>query len=322
MTLQYLRKVSIAVGTDAGDAIDFADFKCKFYIERGDMQTPNSADVTIYNLSNQTAQRINSPEFTQLVIQGGYEGNFGLLFRGEVKQVRLGREDAKDSYVAITAADGDSAYNYSVTALSLRAGQAAPQNVVEQLVAHMGLPIDYVPQLSTNSLPRGQVYFGLTRDCLRKFARDNDCVWSIQDGKFLMVPQTAYRPGEIPLISPQTGLIGVPEQTPNGLQIRTLLNPSLKIGQCIQLEGPINRLRFGLDLNSQGGPNSNLVQSETVAKTNAAGLYYVLRVDHHGDTRGNEYYSDLTCLAADATQPMNTQLYGAINPAVASIKRY
>jgi hypothetical protein len=66
--------------------------------------------------------------------------------------------------------------------------------------------------------------------------------------------------------------------------------------------------------------NDYLVKS--TLKTNTDGLYYVMRVDHHGDTRGNEYYTDLTCLAVDATQPMDTQIYGAINPEVASIKRY
>jgi hypothetical protein len=321
MTQQYIRKISIAVGTDAGAAEDFSQMKVKFYVQRGDLQTPNSADVRIYNLNPQTAQKISGAEFTQLVIQGGYEGNFGLLFRGQIKQTpRRGRESAKDSYVDITAADGDSAYNFSTTAISLKAEHTAPKDVVQTLIKGMGgIPAGYIPQLSSNALPRGQVYFGLTRDCLRKFARDNDCTWSIQDGQIVFIPQTAYRPGEIPLITPQTGLIGVPEQTQNGLQVRVLVNPAIKIGQCIKLDSEINKARLGLDLQSQR-VNSYLVRS--TLKTNTDGLYYVMRADHHGDTRANEYYTDLTCLSVDATQPMNTQIYGAINPEVASIKRF
>jgi hypothetical protein len=76
------------------------------------MQTPNSADVRIYNVADSTAERIKN-EFTQVVIQAGYQANFGLVFRGTIKQIRKGREDAKDTYVDITAADGDAAYNFS-----------------------------------------------------------------------------------------------------------------------------------------------------------------------------------------------------------------
>jgi hypothetical protein len=48
------------------------------------MQTPNSADVRIYNVADSTAERIKN-EFTQVVIQAGYQANFGLVFRGTIK---------------------------------------------------------------------------------------------------------------------------------------------------------------------------------------------------------------------------------------------
>jgi hypothetical protein len=317
---QYLRKLSMVIGSASGDGLDFSQFRVQFSIRRGDFQMPNTADVRIYNLAANTANRIQK-EFTDIAIQAGYGGNFGLIFRGTIKQVRLGRQDQKDSYVDITAADGDEAYNYSHMALSLAAGPASTSNnaiqAFLQTMAQGAITEGYVPDLSQNGALRGRVYYGLTRDELRDFAEQNDCLWSIQNGALTLIPQTSYIPGEIPVISPATGLVGVPEQTQNGIHIRVLLNPYLKIGQVVKLDSTINPYRYGLDIQSQA---SNALISTSI-KTNADGLYYVMIADYSGDTRGNEWYTDLTCLAVDATVPPNLAPQAAIFPAAASIRR-
>jgi len=303
MTIQYLRKVSIAIADGTGqNALDFKDFRCVFSVRRGDIQTPNSADVRIYNLSDQTVNLITKKniEFTQLVIQAGYEGNFGVIFRGQIKQARAGREDQKDSYVDITAADGDEAYSFALCAFSLAAGTKPPDEVAAfvQTMIDQGVTNGYIPALSSNGRVRGRVYFGRTRDELRDWSEANGVLWSIQDGKLTLIPKTGFIPGDVPIISPSTGMIGVPEQTQNGLKLRVLLNPLLKIGQKIQLQSKnVNQLRFGLDRSSQtlNAPLAGFT------RLNADGVYYVMQADHTGDTRGTEYYTDLTCLAIDAS---------------------
>ena len=65
-------------------------------------------------------------------------------------------------------------------------------------------------------LPRGKAFYGMARDEMRKIARNTQTAWSIQDGKLVMGPQTAYRPGEVPVITAATGMVRMPEQTQNG----------------------------------------------------------------------------------------------------------
>jgi hypothetical protein len=348
-TQQYGRKLSLIVGNTKGDALDFSQFRCVFSVRRGDFQTPNAADVRIFNLSRNTANLLYS-NFTQavqqsiqqslsaglspaaaqaatasaptgqLVIQAGYEGNFGLIFRGNVKQVRLGRVDAKDSYVDITAADGDEAYNFSPMALSLAKG-STPADDLQACVRDMagGITQGYTPDLSTNGRTRGRVFYGLARDELRDFADRNNVLWSIQDGQLTLIPKNSYIPGEVPVISPQTGLIGVPEQTQNGIIMRVLINPSLRIGQRVQLQSnAINQYRYGLDKSSQAG---NALLARTI-KTSTDGTYYVMRADHNGDTRGNDWITTLTCLAVDATVPVGFAQTAAVSPASGSIPQY
>lgn len=318
---QYLRKAEISIGDAAGDALDFSAFKCHFFIKRGDYQNPNSCDLRIYNLSDATANRIHD-EFTQVAIKAGYEGNYGLIFSGSIKQVRKGRSNQKENYVDVTAADGDEAYNFSVMALSLAAG-TPPANLVEAFIQSMaahGIASGYVPSLSQNGTTRGTVYFGMTRDELRDFAWSQNSAWSIQDGKLTLIPLTSYIPGSVPVISAATGMIGVPEQTSGGVAIRTLLNPSLKIGQLVKVDNAseINLYRFGLDIQSQA---SNALLSKTI-KTNADGLYYIMTANYTGDTRANEWYSDLICLSVDAAVPTSLTSQAAVAPESGAIRRY
>jgi hypothetical protein len=186
----------------------------------GDIQTPSSADIRIYNLSDQTAQAIQN-EFTRIVLQAGYEGSFGVIFDGQIKQVRRGRETQTDTYLDITAADGDSAYNFAFSAASLAAGSTPIDhfNAVAKDMEKHGLSEGNLPELPGNALPRGKVIYGMSRDVMRNVARNTDTSWSIQDGKLTMIPQTAYVPGEIPVLTSATGVIGMPERTQNGIRL-------------------------------------------------------------------------------------------------------
>lgn len=302
---QYLRKGSLLVGKDNGDGLDLSALRFAFSIRRGDMQTPNSADIRVYNVSDDTANQIlqfqPKPEYTRVVIQAGYESNYGIIFDGEIKQVRRGRESQTDTYLDITAADGDRAYNYSVTAISLAADKTKPKDQISAIIQAMathGISEGYLPELPEQNLYRGKAIFNMSRDELRKQAENSSCSWSIQDGKVNVIPLTCYQPGEAVVINSATGMIGLPEQTQDGIRVRTLLNPKIKIGQQIQLDNQsIQGYRYSLDV-SQAANNANL---STAIKTNADGFYYVMQADHSGDTRGNTWYTDLICLAIDAS---------------------
>lgn len=298
---QYLRKASLIVG-DNDDALDLSELRFRFAIRRGDIQTPNTADIRVYNLAPNTSQRVQK-EFTRVVVQAGYDGNFGLIFDGTIKQVRRGRETPTDTYLDITAADGDRAYNFAVSAISLAAGQASPRNAVEMIVRDMarhGCSQGYIPDTVSNQpLPRGKVIYGMSRDALRILAENTDTTWSIQDGKVDMIPLTGAKPSaDIPVITSATGMIGLPEQTQNGIRVRTLLNPNLKIGQVVKIDNAsIQRMRFGLNVDSQSQNQFNAL----AAKTDDDGFYYIMLAEHSGDTRGNDWYTSLICLAMDAT---------------------
>lgn len=321
---QYLRKASLIVGANSADeknAIDLSELRFTFRVKRGDIQTPNTADVRVYNVAPLTALSIEK-EFTRLVIQAGYDGNYGVIFDGTIKQVRRGRESPTDTYLDITVADGDAAYNYSMSAFALAAGSTPNDRVsaILEAMAMNGVVGGYVPDLGGNPLPRGKSVYAMSRDELRNIAFNAQSSWSIQDGKLNMIPITAYMPGQIPVITAATGMIGLPEQTQNGIRIKCLLNPNIKIGQVVKLDNEsIQRYRFGTGVTDQ-------LTNETLKdqiKLNNDGLYYVMMAEVCGDTRGDDWTTDLICLAVDATiTPLFAPTFPIGQEYVNSIKRF
>lgn len=321
---QYMRKASLIVGYNEASrgALELNEFRFSFGIHRGDIQTPNYADIRVYNLDETTIQSIEK-EFTRIVVQGGYEGQFGILFDGQIKQVRRGREDV-DTYIDITAADGDSAYNFAVTAMSLAAGQTTPNDQISAILkgmAEFGIQQGYAPEFDDgNALPRGKVLFGLSRDQMRKFCQSTSTSWSIQDGKLEVIPLTSFKPGDAVVITAATGMVGLPQQTQNGISVKMLLNPNVKIGQLLKIDNAsIQRLRYGL---SPGDVAAYTAINQSV-KVNNDGLYYVMVANHSGDTRGDDWYTDVVCLAVDATTPPSYISGGqAVLNSVGTIPRY
>jgi hypothetical protein len=319
---QYLRQISLKIGNDQ-TALDLSDLRIRFSVRRGDLKTPNSADIRVYNVSDQTAQRAQK-EFERIVLQAGYAGNFGVIFDGTIKQVRRGRESQTDTYIDITAADGDSAYNFAVMSASLAAG-STPDDHLQAALKSMesrGITMGEGSALSANKLPRGKVMFGMTRDYLDTLGKTQDLSWSFQDGKLTLIPNTAYLPGEVVVVNSATGMVGLPEQTQNGITVKMLLNPSVKVGRRLQINNAsIQQMRYGLGIGDQRGN----AMAQVSVHLDSDGFYRSIVVNHSGDSRGNEWYTDVICLAIDATIPLSLidrpETPGSVGP-VGPVKPY
>ncbi len=299
MSKQYLRKASLVIGSD-GDALDFSDLRFSFDIRRGDIQTPNSARIRIFNVSDDTAQRIQG-EFTRVVLQAGYQdGPFGLLFDGVIKQVRRGRYSPTETVVDVTAASGDMWYNHAVVNTTLAAGSTYMDHV-QAAIATMkpyGLTVGYLPEFDVKPLPRGRVIFGMARDVLKNAALNLNADWSIQDTQFQMVPQNSYIPGEALVLTAETGMIGLPTQDQNGITVKCLLNPNARISGLVKIDNKsIQRAEYSLTV-SDNAVESNL-NIQGYGRLNNDGVYKILVAEHEGDTRDNPWYTTLTCIDVD-----------------------
>ena len=314
-----LAKVVSVVLVDPKDTmtLDLSEMHFRFQINGSFMQTPNIAVVRIYNPSEETAKTIVD-EYDQLSIEAGYESNHSVIFIGTIRQYKRGRENTTDTFIELMASTCDVNYNFGFMNVTLGGAEnpATWRDVYSSICQHMGVSEDFVTQelIDTRGrafMARGRAFFGLTRVHANELALAFQSNWSIQTVNgvnVLVLTQTAgLRPGQAIILGPETGLVGVPEATVDGVQARCLLNPLLQVGALVQIN---QDLITQTDVPLARRTPSTRDLTPITAATTKIGLYQVMAADHIGDTRGQEWYTDIIGLAANS-QASKQPLAGA-----------
>lgn len=297
---QYLREAQLLVANQ-DQALDLSGLRFKFQIKAADVESPTNAWIRVYNLSNDTIQLIR-PSFTRVILEAGYQGNRGVIFDGTIKQFRIGRESSTDNYLDLLAADGDLAYNYAVVNRTLAAGSSTGDriNATVDAMKRYGVQGQQILLPETGGvLPRGKVLFGMARHQLRIAAQSVGATWSIHNGKVTVVPKAGYKPDQVVVLNGQTGLIGRPEQTVDGIRARALINPSIQIGGRVQIDNAAINQTLQADPDAAPVPFNQWAGLQLFANIASDGIYRVYVIEYDGDTRGQEWYADLTLLAID-----------------------
>ncbi len=328
MAQQYGRRWSLVVGAAGGKGLDLSELHFKFETHRATPQTPGWAVMRIYNVAQSTALTIQR-EFTNVFLQAGYPENFGMIFSGKIRQKRTGRENGTDTFLEIIAQDGDTAYNWAVTGnqpgtgksgVSLRKGWKS-QDVLDQCaqaMAPFGVTLSSQnPAFADYANPRGCVLFGMSRDHMRTLANTTGTTWCISNEQLTVIPDQTPLPGTAVELSATTGLIGVPQLTLDGINLRCLLNPAIRFGGVVHVN---NASIIDRAIDGGIGP-TNVIETDPASpnfgRTKQPGLdqdgrYKVYSVQHSGDTRGTPWYTDLITVAVDGTKPLTGPYINAI----------
>jgi hypothetical protein len=320
MSDQYLRKASLFLGQGlkGNSVLDLSEMQLQFRVNAADTQTPNTAFIRVLNLSADTAKLVKN-EFSTVLLQAGYQaGNFGVIFDGSIIEVRKGRINPTDTFVDIFASDGDVLYNFGLVNFSLSRGTQRKE-VIDKVVAGFndarltlagpssGDTVSYAPKgvILGATLPRGKAQFGMARDTMRDLARTAGTTWTLEGSHLVETPLTAYRPGDAVDINSNTGMLGIPEQTENGIIVRMLLNPLLQIGGRVHINNS-DIIPGAVDLQYKALNN--------FASISADGFYKILVAEHRGDTRGSEWLTQLHCFSINVSAPIDKAVdpYGGL----------
>lgn len=305
MTRLYKRVCRITTSGGSAGTLDLSDFRVRFRITDPNVQSPRAAIIRISNLSEATAQGLPKTS-GRVTLELGYEGLFSRIFSGDVKHRRLGRESPTDTYADLFAEDGQRAYQQATVSKTLPANSTGKDiyNVVLEAMKPYGITAGNIPEAFAKAKdPRAQVHFGMARDTMRRLAQSLGCTWKIQDGKLNAVP-AGEAMGDTVILNSETGLIGRPTQTDQGIIGRSLLNPRIMANGKLKIdEKSIDGAAY--DFTVRGAVNMSEPNRGTIATD---GLYKVLAVDHTGDTRGNDFYSEFTCNALGASTTAQARL--------------
>ena len=316
--VQWLRRCKLYVqrGQNKQEAIDLSDFRIKFEVTQRTLGQPQTATITVYNVSQTTVDSFQLPVNTdvrvsgvKVVLSAGYEFNESIIFNGDLWWKSIGRESETDTFLKLIASTGDVAHQYAVVNRSFQKGTTQVQIFRETqkvMVEYgVGAEADAPEYLLKTSLPRGKVVYMKAHDVLDLMGRTNNFNWGYGNDRIITVPKEAvYSPSEqVIVLNAETGLIGRPEQTPNGVDVVCLLNPMIQHGSLIQLDNKSIQ-RAGISTAwSQDALTSNYNVSDTMIDMD--GIYRVVARTHVGDTRGNDWYTKMTCVSVSGKQPMS-----------------
>ena len=299
--VEYRRKVNLLVtNADGKTALDLSELHIKFNIRAWTNETGNCADIRVYNLDQAHAKQLEH-EYSGVILSAGYEGGeFATIFDGTIIQVRNGQhETPADRYCDISAIEGDIALSYAIIKTSIGNGSTYAQRL-DILAKALGyttptLP-DPLPDDVQGLLPRGRAMFGKASDEMRDLAMHANSNWSIQGGELRLIAYNGYLQKQLVEINAATGMIGYPEHTEEGVRVKCLLNPSLLNNMRIRLNNKdITDLALALD-RSTLAQNIPVISRSLIASD---GLYRIIVLEHSGDTRGQEWYSDMVCIAIE-----------------------
>lgn len=262
----YQRRWSVQI-----DTLKVTGLRVIFTVKKAATKDPNTAEVTICNLSEDSRKKIEQARGKPLILTAGYEKTEAIIFSGDVRFASSARDNA-DWKTKIESGDGETKYATAHFKGSFGKGTSA-RDVIKAAASALGVGLGNLDKAITSlrkpSHTRGYSASGRASDVLDDLLRSQGLSFSIQGGQLQVL-----RPGDSVdtqalRLSPETGLIGSPETTTpkeltktTSIRLRTYLQPQLKCGGLVSVE-------------------SASFRSE----------YIVQKLEHVGDSHGAGWYS-------------------------------
>lgn len=305
--MKYLRQCKLVVSDGTGNSEDLSVLRVSFKITHGIQTTPRFLAARVYNPAPDTIIACKHM-YQQITLAVGYGERTQEIFVGKIWQTRDGRESPTESFLDIFATTGEEAFTFGTVSTTLGEGwthDEAHKAIAESMSAD-NVQVGELPKVS-GSGSRPKVLYGMSRDHARNLAHSTNAVGGIDGNELGYVSvQDINKPKEAALvISPQTGLIGTPVQTQDGVNFKCLIEPKIRVNSTIRLEG-VKVLDAQADPNVTSTNNGNLIggydgTQASVLGLSPTGTYSVIWVEHEGDTRGNVWYSSVNCYAVDVS---------------------
>lgn len=300
MGQQYLRGVTATINGVVVASDGDAGLRIVFGTRQGLVGTPHHCNIIITNPAPSTIAAMRK-EKGKVTLRAGYrDGGAGLIFEGEILQVRNGRESVSDTYVHVIATSGENGRNYAVVNKALASGHTYKDRIDVGMEAFkkLGLKSGFVDDLGKRKFPRNYVAHGMAHDLFRETCQALGASWWIQGDRVNVLKQSSTLPGTTHVINADTGMVGLPEQTIEGIIVKVLLNYDIYPGSAIKLNNAsIQQAAFSPSIGQSA--NNEQYQNSGILALASDGTYKVWRVEHEGDTRGNNFYTTLTCTAKE-----------------------
>jgi hypothetical protein len=231
---------------------------------------PNTAEVSIYNLSASNRARLQTKNLP-VSLDVGYVGNVHQIFSG-VLQYGQSSQQGTDWVTTMQSADGAQQFKSARINVGLK-GPVSVTQALNTVAEALGVPLGNVAEKaaagsqrpSLTQFVKGLVLSGKAEEQLDKVVKSLGYSWSLQDGALQILGPKETVSGQVISLEVGTGLVGSPQLGEDGaVKARSLMQTDLLPGRRVQI---LSRL--------------------------VNGFFRIEKVTFEGDTWGVPWYADI-----------------------------
>lgn len=203
-------------------------------------QDLNKLSVTINNMALQKMEQLTILGFrplqtnnNRIFVEAGVLGEpLDLVFSGEIKTAVPSFSDSGITEFKIEATAGHYPMKIASSPVSVK-GEAKVEELMNQFAQEAGYAFknEGVTVSVKNSIFKGSPVFKA-----RTLARQVGIELLIDDHKFIIMPKGGHREGKAPKLSRESGLLGYPSFTNDGIDARSIYDSRLDSGGLVEIE--------------------------------------------------------------------------------------
>lgn len=263
--------------------ITIENSKIQFEIIKSKNAKENTAKVEIYNLAPNTRKLITEQE-ALVRIFAGYAQNKGLIEigQGDISKVKHNR-DKTEVVTEIYMAEGLRKIRDNPISISFSSkSKLKLANVLDNLRAKSNNQFVFrlIDIDDSKTIDNGYSDLGSLDQILNNLGLQFGFGWSIQNGIITIKGTKKSVANEIMLLTPKNGLILHPESVKH-------VSRRLEKSNITKQDRKVNSIQALLQ------PHLQVNDIIAIESQDLKGKYEIQKITHKGDTRGNDWYSDM-----------------------------
>lgn len=293
-------KLMIGVQGDADGVLiegkPFSDgLNISFSIGKDLSQQTNKATITIYNLSEATAQKVERDDAV-VELSVGYSEDDGLkrIFIGYITEVKTSWKSG-ERITEISASDGQIAIRNCVVSLSYDYN-VSRKKVIDDVAQAMGLDVFYAEDCKFTTFANGFSFVGAGKECLKKACAGSTLECSIQNNVLQVLTRGGNKQIRAVKLTPETGLIGSVEYITKASFLVKKENEGDETGKPIYSRK--NRKK-GHKLTCLLQPTIAPGDVVVVDSRSVKGYFMCAKLTHNGEYQGQNWYTEMEVYALE-----------------------
>lgn len=268
-------------GPDGSDAVTLNELRVIASVKNAGLPSQSTLTMQVYGMKLETMNKLATLGLVQqqlrrnfVTVSAGEEGApLSEIFRGTILQAWADFQNMPEVAFHVEAQVGafDQVVNATPTSIN---GSADVVQLMKGFASQMSLSFEN--NGISNSRIASPYLYGSPVEQAAAVARAAGINWFI-DGNILAIwPHNGSRAGTIPLVSPDTGLVGYPNFASYGISLKTLFNPQIRANAEIKV----------------------VTSLENVATLNGNGIWTVYSLDHELESmspHGGRWFSTMLC---------------------------